>query len=421
MSLINDMLKDLETRRAGKTVPEEESLKGLKSVEYSQDKQRKSKRWFVIILLIILMIVGLSCFVLSKLQIRGADSVKGDQQVLPAERAVPKEAEQPMVTVLPESGLILLKTIKTTQTGSEVLLQLDLSQPVRYQLYVSDDHQTLMLTLAHTRLSEPLPAIHNAIIEDSHLIEIDDHLLLTLEVVPDTEIKEIAMAEKEPFFLSMVLVNPKVVQVEDQQLSTVPVIKKTEVKPSPQQLAERSYEQALEAIDQNNFEQAEIELQASLKKVPNFIKARKTLVTLLINRQQYHSAAQLLQAGLRYTPDSVDLIKLYAQLLVRQGRLPKALVILQHVTPALEDEPEYYALMAVLRQRLGDPMIAAQLYEQLLKYNSNNSVWWMGLGIALESFGKRNAAVNAYKHAISTGGLSPDVQAYIEGKILQGS
>ena len=41
----------------------------------------------------------------------------------------------------------------------------------------------------------------------------------------------------------------------------------------------------------------------------------------------------------------------------------------------------------------------------------------MGLGLALESEGRPNTALEAYRKAVSTGYLNPNLQAYVETKI----
>jgi MSHA biogenesis protein MshN len=42
---------------------------------------------------------------------------------------------------------------------------------------------------------------------------------------------------------------------------------------------------------------------------------------------------------------------------------------------------------------------------------------WVGLGISLEALGRRPEAAEAFRRGIATGGLSPDVRAYVEQRL----
>ena len=84
--------------------------------------------------------------------------------------------------------------------------------------------------------------------------------------------------------------------------------------------------------------------------------------------------------------------------------IPKqALYLLQQYSPPIEEYPNYYALMAALQQQLGQPNLAVQLWS-VLAIQNDNSTWWLGLSIALESSSRPNAAIDAYEHAISAEG-----------------
>ena len=100
-----------------------------------------------------------------------------------------------------------------------------------------------------------------------------------------------------------------------------------------------------------------------------------------------------------------------------EGKVNRALDLLQRVAPPLEQDPEYHALMAALYQRQGQSMLSAKIYEQLLALHPNTAVWWIGLGIALESDGKNNAAKEAYLHASQGAGLNTALNAFIQTRM----
>ena len=91
----------------------------------------------------------------------------------------------------------------------------------------------------------------------------------------------------------------------------------------------------------------------------------------------------------------------------------------QKISPAITQEPEYYALIASLKQQLGNAAAAEQIYKQLLTIDSSNANWWVGMGLALESQDKKNDALRYYRQANTLGGLSPHLQMGIQERIAR--
>jgi MSHA biogenesis protein MshN len=57
------------------------------------------------------------------------------------------------------------------------------------------------------------------------------------------------------------------------------------------------------------------------------------------------------------------------------------------------------------------------LYKQLITLQSMNGKWWLGFGVALESMGKHEQALEAYVNADAAGGLTPELKAYISTQL----
>jgi MSHA biogenesis protein MshN len=141
------------------------------------------------------------------------------------------------------------------------------------------------------------------------------------------------------------------------------------------------------------------------------------LVALFIRDKRYTEASRYLNQGLLLTPNHVSFVKLKARLLMIKGNNRGALATLAHVSPPLSNDTEYYVLTALLQQRLNQPVKAARTYERLLRYNSSQSVWWMGLGVSLESAQQSSAAAQAYQQAINTGHLNARLKTYVRGRL----
>jgi predicted Zn-dependent protease len=183
------------------------------------------------------------------------------------------------------------------------------------------------------------------------------------------------------------------------------------------QLDERDYQNALNLIQTNHWSAAVNLLQTILARTADNVPARTALITLLLKQKRLLEAKQVVQAGLALQPEQPAFIKLAAQILLAQGQPANALKILKTATPALNSDPSYYALMAALYQRLGYSLKAAQIYNELVSLDTNNAIWWLGLGTALETAGKNKAALEAYQNANVTGNLSPQLQSYVSARI----
>ena len=51
--------------------------------------------------------------------------------------------------------------------------------------------------------------------------------------------------------------------------------------------------------------------------------------------------------------------------------------------------------------------------------DNTNGRWWFGLAVAFESINNPNAAIDAYKHAMSADDLNPTLQSYAIERIRQ--
>ena len=242
----------------------------------------------------------------------------------------------------------------------------------------------------------------------------DKDLQIILNVMPNTKVDTLNYNKQNTSQLILTLENNDIARIQQEAIQSV---KKVEIPLTTKQKAIQNYKQALNALNQGNFDQTVTKLKTALKIAPNFIDARKALVILFIQNQMYQSANIYLLDGLKNMPNYIPYLELHARLLLKEGNAKQALFILQQNPPALAENPSYYALMAVTWQKLNRPELASKIYDRLLELQPHNSAWWMGLGLSLEIDNKPNLALQAYHRAINTGNLKPNVRAYVSGKI----
>ena len=188
---------------------------------------------------------------------------------------------------------------------------------------------------------------------------------------------------------------------------------------TPEQQGESEYRQATLLQQQGRTAEAIAMLEQALKSDPKNAAARQSLITLLLENKRHDDAIRWLQQSLGADKKQPGLAMILARLQVEKGRVSAAIETLQRTLPEAQERADYLAFLAALHQREFHHKEAAELYRQALKKTSNNGVWWMGLGISLQADGHMQEALDAFVRAKSASGLSPDLLAFVEQKILQ--
>jgi MSHA biogenesis protein MshN len=198
------------------------------------------------------------------------------------------------------------------------------------------------------------------------------------------------------------------------------VMKKIDIPLTPEQKLAEQYQNALTLIVNNQADAAFGKLYEILRKYPDYVGARITLAALLLKNGYIKEANRILVRGLAGDPKNIKLLEFQANILVRHKKINQALMLLRKHKPGMRQSPEYYAFMAVLYHHQRKFMRAANIYKQLIKVYPDRAVWWVGLGVALESAGKSRAARDAYTYALQRGaGLDSNTRAYVAHHIAK--
>ncbi len=113
----------------------------------------------------------------------------------------------------------------------------------------------------------------------------------------------------------------------------------------------------------------------------------------------------------------VDAGKLRAQLLLKLGRTRQAEQELRTAAALDGGDPEVQGLLGALYQKQGRYDEAASHYGQAIRAQSGQSRWWLGLAVSLDGAERYQEALEAYVRTAALGGLSRDVQAYVAQRI----
>jgi len=187
---------------------------------------------------------------------------------------------------------------------------------------------------------------------------------------------------------------------------------------TPQQRIDNGYRRALAYLQDGRIEEAMAGLQQTLQLDPRHQGARETLVRLLLEAQRPDEAVRQLQQSLELDPKQPAQAMMLARLqLDRSGAA--ALDTLRRTLPYAQEHGDYRALYAGMLQREQRYHDAAEQYQAALQSAPDNSVWWMGLGIALQADNQLLPARAAFERARGLQTLSPQLQAFVERKLVQ--
>lgn len=189
---------------------------------------------------------------------------------------------------------------------------------------------------------------------------------------------------------------------------------------TPQQSIDNTWRRALADLQDGRVDEAIAGLQRTLQRDPRHQGARETLVRLLLEAQRPDEAMRQLQQSLALDPKQPAQAMMLARLqLDKTGGGAAALDTLKRSLPFAGDHLDYRAFLAGVLQREQRYRDAAEQYQLALQAAPDNSVWWMGLGIALQADGQLVQARAAFERAKGLQTLSPQLQAFVERKLVQ--
>jgi MSHA biogenesis protein MshN len=141
------------------------------------------------------------------------------------------------------------------------------------------------------------------------------------------------------------------------------------------------------------------------------------LAALLLEEKRGGEAEQLLQERLKDRPEHTGFAMLLARLQVERGATSEALVTLERSASHAQSRADYLAFLAALQQRSNRHAEAISHYQAALQLQPGNGPWLVGYGISLQALLRTEEAKAAYKQALESKNLSPDLKAFVQRKL----
>jgi Tfp pilus assembly protein PilF len=465
MSLINNMLRDLETRK--RQGGDATSL-GDNPTAVNTPAYRSRKLLFGCLLL---LLIGVSGFVLLQysevvpdepdnsqtvsLQLNeavvnlekpsfesAADSIGILRPLIPLVVAEPP-VETKEENVFENNDAVMLSAIFMSEEGNSAQVKLDFARIPAYRLVQNgSETEPLVFSFNDARLGADfdLPDMQKGAIRNISLRPLKDSLQLLIYMKDQMLVQGLQVVEmgRHGYQLLIELERssghvkstvdvvsspPPVVEtttVLDPLLAPVVVgnVEKVNKKADPVALDRQAFLLGMKAIQQHNLDEAQVAFEQAININPRLTDARMQLIDLLLVTQQIQKAEVHLRQGLSVSANNIPLRKQFVRFLLQHQRPLEAIELLQSIDkPSMAEDLEYHALLAASLQESGQFEQAGELYGQLVNLRPQQAVWWMGLAISMDQSGHNDQAKMAYGKAVALPGLRPDLHKYIQSRL----
>ena len=157
------------------------------------------------------------------------------------------------------------------------------------------------------------------------------------------------------------------------------------------------------------------QLERLLQNDPTHAQGRELLARLLARAGRPEQAIQSLRQGLAAVPGQPAWVELLARLHDGRGQRDQAIAVLN--TEGSADNANHQALLGALASQAGRYSDAALAYRRLLALDAGQSRWWMGLAVALDNSGDAVAARVAYQGALDAGSLDQKTEQFVRQRL----
>ena len=395
MSVINQMLQDLENRHSARNVDASISAQ-LRAVP---KRGRIHPAWWAILLLALTIVTGMLVWRMWPSRTKDAAALTSTAAgALATQEKISREVRHSL------------------QPGPSPVLSQHALPDLKLAMQISAAQELSSVRLQATK-NRPLPALQTVVPVAPRVDSVRPAAVSANSASPQPDADS---GKPTPVALAQALPAPgsRVDTRRNTEVATAAVAKQIK-EITPQQRAENEYGKAISLLQQGRTTEA-IELLGNVLQFdPGNTAARQTLVGLLVAGKRYGEAERSLRDGLKLNPGQTGLAMIMARLQVEQGDTQSALKTLQHSLPYAAELPDYQAFLAALLQREGRNKEAIEHYLLALRKVPGSGVWLMGLGISLQAENRQTEAQEAFLRAKASNTLSPDLLAFVEQQLKQ--
>ena len=186
---------------------------------------------------------------------------------------------------------------------------------------------------------------------------------------------------------------------------------------TPRQRAEAEYSRGATALQQGRLPEARSAFEAALQIDPAYHAARQALAGVLMDARLPNDAMLVLQEGLQIAPAQFGFAMMAARLHVERGELDAAVQTLARSAEYAGNSADYAGFYAGLLQRQKKHAEAVEYFDRALRLRPNSGVWLLGMGMSLESLGRNAEAQEAFRRAKTSGNLTQELQNFVDQRL----
>lgn len=394
MSVINQMLKDLEERNQ----PANEAPAGNPIIVNQPAKSTSSIVIVLVSVALSVLIAGAVWLYLEnqKLQLNQKDVSQPVSQGNPAirESAITQAVSESSVGS-PPTGQVLVNQAQKEQDTSEQALENSLKKNVN-----ANEEANLKANV--DTVNSPDRVTSQKVTSTESEANLVESLRTTASVVSDEPVAETQKPSTSE---------------NTAKIGSKPSLSIARKQLSPEQLAAQKMSQVDKAMMEGEGQKAEQLLQDVVLLTPMNTEARKQLAALWFAQGQLQGALNVLNQGVAAMPDFADFRLMKAKILLQQNNAQGAYQSLM----ALPRHPqiEYQSLLAQAAQQVGEHSASINAYRQLVQLQPSKGKWHLGLAIALDRNSQFGEAVKAYREAIALGDISPQSRQFAQQRMTE--
>ncbi len=186
---------------------------------------------------------------------------------------------------------------------------------------------------------------------------------------------------------------------------------------SPEERDTLAVQYALRLIQSNDLNQAYASMEEHVMQNRYAHQTRETYAKLLVNEGNLLAARNLVETGLQLAPNHAGFKKVKARILIGNGDIADAVTLLESRAPAVHEDIEYHELLATAQLASRDFEGAQLSYTGLVRQDQSQGRWWYGLAASHDSLGNRQAARQAYSRAAAQSNLSPNLRRRVQDRL----
>lgn len=151
---------------------------------------------------------------------------------------------------------------------------------------------------------------------------------------------------------------------------------------------------------------------------PQNLSARNLLLQTLLKSNAQTELDMFLQESLQLFPNHLAFITTQAHRQIQRKQFSAAISTLERVDSRQINEPTYLSLLAASYQQQQQYQQAAAIYQKLTIIQPDKAEHWLGLGICEENLHHNQTAIMAYQQALNKNTLNSPVVDYIKQRLI---